>query len=191
MSKHVAVLMGGWSAEREISLRSGKACAEALVRLGFRVTRIDVGRDIATVLGTVKPDVALNVLHGRPGEDGTLQGILEILAIPYTHSGVMASAVAMQKDVAKVLFQAAEVPVPEGLVASRFEAAKRHMLPPPYVIKPIAEGSSVGVFIVNADHAHPPQELTREDWAYGEQLIVEKYIAGKELTCAVRGEEAF
>ena len=191
MSKHVAVLMGGWSAEREVSLRSGKACADAASRLGYRVTRIDVGRDIANVLTTVKPDAALNVLHGRPGEDGTLQGILEILAIPYTHSGVMASAVAMQKDIAKVLFRAAEVPVPEGLVASRFEVAKRHMLPPPYVIKPIAEGSSVGVFIVNADHAHPPQELTREDWSYGEQLIVEKYIAGKELTCAVRGEEAF
>jgi D-alanine-D-alanine ligase len=191
MSKHVAVLMGGWSAEREISLRSGKACAEAAARLGYRVTRIDVGRDIAAVLGTVKPDVALNVLHGRPGEDGTLQGILEILAIPYTHSGVMASSVAMQKDVAKTLFRAADVPVPEGMVASRFEIAKSHVLPPPYVIKPIAEGSSVGVFIVNADHAHPPQELTREDWGYGEQLIVEKYIPGKELTCAVMGDQAF
>src|SRR6266571_8486266 len=124
MSKHVAVLMGGWSAEREVSLRSGRACADALVRLGYRVTRIDVGRDIATVLGTVKPDVALNVLHGRPGEDGTLQGILEILAIPYTHSGVMASAMAMQKEVAKILFRAAGVPVPDGMVASRFDAAK-------------------------------------------------------------------
>ena len=124
MGKHVAVLMGGWSAEREVSLRSGKACADALVRLGYHVTRVDVGRDIATVLGTVKPDVALNMLHGRPGEDGTLQGLLEILAIPYTHSGVMASAVAMQKDVAKELLRAAEVPVPEGIVASRFDAAK-------------------------------------------------------------------
>ena len=95
MGKHVAVLMGGWSAEREVSLRSGAACADALVRLGYRVSRIDVGRDIATVLTAAKPDVALNVLHGRPGEDGTLQGMLEILAIPYTHSGVMASAVAM------------------------------------------------------------------------------------------------
>jgi D-alanine-D-alanine ligase len=190
MSKHVAILMGGWSAEREISLRSGKACAEALARLGYRVTRIDVGRDIATVLTTVKPDVALNMLHGRPGEDGTLQGVLEILAIPYTHSGVMASAVAMQKDVAKALFCAAEVPVPEGLVVSRFEAAKSHLLPPPYVIKPIAEGSSVGVFIVREDHTHPPQELTREDWAYGERMLVEKYIPGKELTCAVMGDAA-
>src|SRR6184192_1888350 len=109
MSKHVAVLMGGWSAEREVSLRSGKACAEALSRRGYRVTRIDVGRDIATVLTTVKPDVALNVLHGRPGEDGTLQGILEILAIPYTHSGVMASAVAMHKGYAKAIFRAAGI----------------------------------------------------------------------------------
>ncbi len=190
MSKHVAVLMGGWSAEREVSLRSGKACAEALTRLGYRVTRIDVGRDIATVLGTVKPDVALNVLHGRPGEDGTLQGILEILAIPYSHSGVMASAVAMEKDIAKVLLHAADVPVPEGLVATRAQAAVRHLIPPPYVIKPVAEGSSFGVFIVAEDHAHPPQELTRPDWAYGDRLIVEKYIPGKELTCAVMGEEA-
>ena len=190
MSKHVAVLMGGWSAEREVSLRSGKACAEALFRLGYRVTRIDVGRDIAAVLTTVKPDVALNVLHGRPGEDGTLQGLLEIAGIPYTHSGVMASAVAMQKDVAKTLFRAAGVPVPEGLIASRFEAARRHLLPPPYVIKPIAEGSSVGVFIVPADHPHPPQELNRQDWSYGDRVIVEKYIAGKELTCAIMGEEA-
>jgi D-alanine-D-alanine ligase len=190
MSKHVAVLMGGWSAEREVSLRSGRACADALERGGYRVTRIDVGRDIAAVLGTVKPDVALNVLHGRPGEDGTLQGMLEILGIPYSHSGVMASAVAMQKDIAKELLRAADVPVPAGLVASRFEVAKTHLLPPPYVIKPIAEGSSVGVFIVQEDHAHPPQELTRPDWAYGDRVIVEKFIRGKELTCAVMGDEA-
>jgi len=190
MSKHVAVLMGGWSAEREVSLRSGRACADALVRLGYRVTRIDVGRDIATVLGTVKPDVALNVLHGRPGEDGTLQGMLEILAIPYSHSGVMASALAMQKDVAKELMRAADVPVPEGLVASRLDVAKKHVLPPPYVIKPVAEGSSVGVFMVAEDHVHPPQELTRPDWAYGDRVIVEKFIPGKELTCAVMGDEA-
>lgn len=190
MSKHVAVLMGGWSAEREVSLRSGRACADALERSGYRVTRIDVGRDIAAVLGTVKPDVALNVLHGRPGEDGTLQGMLEILGIPYSHSGVMASAVAMQKDIAKELLRAADVPVPEGLVASRLEVAKTHVLPPPYVIKPVAEGSSVGVFIVQEDHAHPPQELTRSDWAYGDRLIVEKFIPGKELTCAVMGDEA-
>jgi D-alanine-D-alanine ligase len=190
MSKHVAVLMGGWSAEREVSLRSGQACAGALARLGHRVTPIDVGRDIATVLTQVRPDVALNVLHGRPGEDGTLQGMLEILAIPYTHSGVLASAVAMQKDVAKELLRAADVPVPEGLVALRFDAAREHLMRPPYVIKPIAEGSSVGVFIVPEDRAHPPQELNREDWAYGDRVIVEKFIPGKELTCAAMGDEA-
>ena len=190
MDQHVAVLMGGWSAEREVSLRSGKACADALARLGYRVTRIDVGRDIASVLNTVKPDVALNVLHGRPGEDGTLQGLLEIVGLPYSHSGVLASALAMQKDMAKAVMRAAGVAVPEGVVADRLEAAKQHLLPPPYVIKPIAEGSSVGVFVVTAEHAHPPQELTRDDWTYGDRVIVEKYIAGKELTCAVMGDEA-
>jgi D-alanine-D-alanine ligase len=190
MGKHVAVLMGGWSAERDVSLRSGAACAAALARLGYRVTQIDVARDIAAVLTEVKPDVALNVLHGRPGEDGTLQGMLEIIGVPYTHSGVLASALAMQKDMAKEILRAAGVPVPEGLVVSRFDAGSKHLLPPPYVVKPIAEGSSVGVFIVTEEHGHPPQELYREDWAYGDRVIVEKYIAGKELTCAIVGEEA-
>jgi D-alanine-D-alanine ligase len=190
MAKHVAVLMGGWSAEREVSLRSGKACADALIRAGYRVSSIDAGRDIATVLTATKPDVALNVLHGRPGEDGTLQGVLEILGIPYSHSGVLASAVAMHKVYAKALFRAADVPVAEDLVASRFDAAKRHLMPPPYVVKPIAEGSSVGVFIVTEDHPHPPQELYRDDWAFGEQVLVERYIPGKELTCAVLGDRA-
>lgn len=190
MSKHVAVLMGGWSAEREVSLRSGKACADSLQRGGYRVSRVDVGRDIASVLQTLKPDVAFNVLHGRPGEDGTLQGILEIQGIPYTHSGVMASSVAMEKDVAKVVMQAAGVPVPEGRVVTRQEAAKDHVLPRPYVLKPVAEGSSVGVFIVTEQHAHPPQELTRSDWSLGDRLLAEKYIPGKELTCAVMGDRA-
>ena len=126
--KHVAVLMGGWSAEREISLRSGKACADALERQGFRVTRVDVARDIASVLAATAPDVALNVLHGRPGEDGTIQGMLEIMRIPYSHSGVLASALAMQKDRAKVVMSAGGVPVPAGCVVSRFEAAKAHPL---------------------------------------------------------------
>ena len=154
--------MGGWSAEREVSLRSGKACADALERTGrYKVSRVDVDRDIAVTLRALKPDCALNVLHGRPGEDGTLQGMLEILGIPYSHSGVMASAVAIQKDIAKTVLKAAGVPVPGGMAVSRTEAAKAHLLPPPYVIKPVAEGSSVGVFIVREDHAHPPQELTR------------------------------
>jgi D-alanine-D-alanine ligase len=190
MAKHVAVLMGGWSAEREISLRSGKACAEALVRRGYRVTSLDVTHDIAAALTATKPDVALNVLHGRPGEDGTLQGLLEVLGIPYSHSGVLASALAMQKNYAKALFSACGIPVAEDRVVSRFEAAKSHVLPPPYVVKPIAEGSSVGVFIVTQEHPHPPQELYRDDWSFGDMVMVERYVPGKELTCAVLGDRA-
>jgi D-alanine-D-alanine ligase len=190
MTKHVAVLMGGWSAEREISLRSGKACADALEAQGYRVSRIDVDRDVAQVLAKLKPDVAFNVLHGRPGEDGTIQGILEIQRIPYTHSGVLASALAMNKAAARVVMAAAGVPVAEGGLVARAEAAKAHPMARPYVLKPVCEGSSVGVFIVTENHAHPPQELTRPDWPYGEWLIAEKYIPGMELTCAVMGEEA-
>ena len=189
-AKHVAVLMGGWSAERDVSLRSGRACADALRRGGYRVTEIDVTREIAAALSATKPDVALNVLHGRPGEDGTLQGLLELLGIPYSHSGVMASAVAMRKDFAKTLFRAAGVPVAEDVVASRFEAGKRHLMPPPYVVKPVAEGSSVGVYIVTEVHPHPPQELFRDDWPYGDTVMVERYVPGKELTCAVLGDRA-
>jgi D-alanine-D-alanine ligase len=172
--KHVAVLMGGWSAEREVSLRSG----------------VDVTRGVAATLAALKPDVALNVLHGRPGEDGTIQGLLEVMGIPYSHSGVLASSVAMHKEMTKVVLAAAHVPVPGGRVAHRLEAAKAHLLPPPYVIKPVAEGSSVGVFIVQKDQAHPPQELTRGDWALGDMMLVEPYIPGKELTCAVMGDRA-
>ena len=188
--KHVAVLMGGWSAEREVSLRSGKHCADALETQGYKVTRVDVQRDVAEVLARLKPDLAFNVLHGRPGEDGTMQGILEILRIPYTHSGVLASALAMDKPVAKQVMAAAGIPIPEGRVVSRAEAAKAHALTRPYVLKPVAEGSSVGVFIVTEEHAHPPQELTRPDWAFGDELLAEKFIAGLELTCAVMGERA-
>jgi D-alanine-D-alanine ligase len=189
-AKHVAVLMGGWSAEREVSLRSGRACAEAAEKRGYRVTKIDVGRDIGTVLQTLKPDVALNVLHGPPGEDGTIQGILEILGIPYTHSGVLASSMAMEKDVAKIMLKARGVPVPGGMVVSRHAAAKEHVLERPYVLKPVNEGSSVGVFIVTKEHQYPPQELTRDDWEFGDRLLAEPFIPGKELTCAVMGDKA-
>jgi D-alanine-D-alanine ligase len=189
--KHVAVLMGGWSAEREVSLRSGAACADALDRTGrYRVSRLDVTRDVAADLRALKPDVALNMLHGRPGEDGTIQGLLEILGIPYTHSGVLASSVAMHKELTKVILDGANVPVPGGMVVERHAAAKKHLLPRPYVIKPLAEGSSVGVFIVREDHAYPPQELTRADWQFGERVLVEPFIPGKELTCAVMGDHA-
>lgn len=190
MSKHVAVLMGGWSAEREVSLNSGAACANALESVGYRVTRIDVQRDIAAVLERIKPDVVFNALHGRVGEDGTIQGILEVMRIPYTHSGVLASALAMQKDKAKLMLAAAGVPVAHGVTVHRLEAAKRHVLPPPYVLKPVNEGSSVGVIIVREERSHPPQELTREDWAFSDYVLAEKYVAGRELTCAVMGDKA-
>ncbi len=190
MARHVAVLMGGWSVEREVSLSSGAACAAALESEGYRVTRIDVQRDVAQRLIELKPDVAFNALHGRFGEDGKIQGILEILGIPYTHSGVLASSLAIQKNMAKVVAAAAGVPVAHGVVISRFEAAKRHALPPPYVLKPVNEGSSVGVIIVKKDRTHPPQELARPDWPCGDVMLAEEFIAGRELTCAVMGDQA-
>ncbi len=188
--KHVAVLMGGWSSERPVSLASGKECADAAEQAGYRVTRIDVQRDIAEVLAKLKPDVAFNALHGPFGEDGTIQGLLEILGISYTHSGVLASALAMDKDKAKTVAAAAGLPVAEHRIVTRFAAAKEHALPPPYVVKPIAEGSSFGVMIVSKDQAHPPQSLGRDDWAFGDPVMVERFIPGRELTCAVQGEKA-
>jgi D-alanine-D-alanine ligase len=191
MTKHVAVLLGGISAEREVSLNSGAACVKALAAQGFRVTPVDVDRDIGRVLADLKPDVAFNALHGPYGEDGIIQGVLEMLCIPYTHSGVLASALAMRKDRAKDVLKAAGIPVAEGLTVDRLTAAKAHVLPPPYVVKPLAEGSSFGVLIVKEDALHPPQELTREDWAHGDEVLVEHYVAGRELTCAVIGDKAY
>ncbi|MFN3671123.1 MAG: D-alanine--D-alanine ligase [Bosea sp. (in: a-proteobacteria)] len=187
MTKHVAVLMGGWSVEREVSLSSGTSCAAALESVGYRVSRIDVQPDICGVLAELRPDVVFNALHGRFGEDGTIQGVLEILRIPYTHSGVLASALALRKDRAKTVAKAAGVPVAHGVTVSRFAAAKAHALPPPYVLKPVDEGSSVGVVIVKRDREHPPQEIARADWPCGEMLLAESFIAGRELTCAVMG----
>ncbi len=190
MSKHVAVLKGGWSNERPVSLASGKACAQALRNAGYTVTEIDVERDIAEVLTKLKPDVVFNALHGPFGESGMIQGLLELLQIPYTHSGVLASALAMDKHQAKIMLKAAGVPVTDHLILPRAEAAREHAMTPPYVIKPIADGSSFGVFIVKADQSHPPQEILREDWTGGEEIMVERYIPGRELTCAVMGDVA-
>ncbi len=187
---HVAVLMGGLSSEREVSLNSGAACAKALEGEGYKVTKLDVGRDVAAKLTEIAPDVCFNALHGRWGEDGCIQGLLETMGIPYTHSGVLASALAMHKERAKAVLREADVPVAESRVVSRSEAAKGHVMAPPYVIKPPAEGSSVGVYIVREDQANPPQELNSADWALGEELMVERFIPGRELTCAVMGEEA-
>jgi D-alanine-D-alanine ligase len=185
---HVAVLMGGWSVEREVSLRTGDFFVTHATACGYRVTPVDVQPDIATVLTQLRPDVVINGLHGRFGEDGTIQGLLEILRIPYTHSGVLASALAIRKDRAKTVVAAAGVPVAEGVTVSRFEAAARHVLTPPYVLKPVDEGSSVGIVIVKAGRAHPPQEVGRADWPCGEMLLAERFVAGRELTCAVIGE---
>ncbi len=184
---HVAVLMGGWSAERPISLKSGEAVAEALEGEGYRVTRLDVDRDVAVRLAEIKPDVAFNALHGRFGEDGCMQGILECLQIPYTHSGVLASAMAMHKERAKDIMKPAGVPVAEARVVTRAAAALVHALPPPYVVKPVDEGSSVGVLIVRPGMNGWAQAIL--DGGNAEELVmVERYIPGRELTCAVIGD---
>jgi D-alanine-D-alanine ligase len=190
MSKHVAMLMGGWSNERPVSLKSGTGCANALRNAGYRVTDVDVGRDVAEVLTQLKPDVVFNALHGPFGESGMIQGVLELLQIPYTHSGVLASALAMDKHQAKIVFKSVGIPVTDHIIADRAEVARAHVMEPPYVVKPIADGSSFGVFIVKAGTTHPPQELLREDWTMGEAVMVERYIPGRELTCAVMGDVA-
>lgn len=190
MSKHVAVLMGGVSSERPVSLSSGNACADALEAAGYRVTRVDVGYDVATVLAELKPDVAFNALHGPFGEDGTIQGILEFLQIPYTHSGVLASALAMDKAQAKIIAKAAGIPVSESKLMNRFDFTSRHPMKPPYVVKPVREGSSFGVVIVKEDQSHPPQVITSDEWRYGDYVMVERYVYGRELTCGVMGDVA-
>jgi len=187
--QHVAVLMGGLSSERPVSLSSGEACAAALEGEGYRVTRVDVGRDIAAVLADLNPDVAFNALHGPLGEDGAIQGILEYLAIPYTHSGVTASALAMDKQYAKTIAAAAGIPVAEELVVIRHDILVEHPMEPPYVVKPVTEGSSFGVVIVMEDQSHPPQILGAHDWPYSDRVMVERFIHGRELTCAVMGDE--
>jgi D-alanine-D-alanine ligase len=187
---HVAVLMGGWSAEREVSLRSGEACMAALRQAGFRVTGIDPKRDIAQMLAELSPDVVFNALHGRWGEDGTVQGVLETLAIPYTHSGVLASALAMDKPRAKDVFRAAGLPVAEHRLVDIETAATSHPMPAPYVVKPYNEGSSVGVHIVLLGSNAPAHALLDSRKLYGETVMVERFIPGRELTCAVMSEVA-
>lgn len=177
--------MGGWSSERPVSLSTGEECAKALEEEGFPVTRVDVDRNVAQVLADLKPDVAFNALHGPFGEDGCVQGILEFLNIPYTHSGVMASALAINKDRAKAVMKDADIPVANHRIMHRLEAAKAHPMDPPYVVKPVSEGSSFGVLIVTKDMEHPPQELYSDAWPYGDIVMVERFVAGRELTCAV------
>jgi D-alanine-D-alanine ligase len=185
--EHIAVIKGGWSPEREVSLVSGRDCAEALRGEGFEVTEIDAGRDLADQLLKIKPDAVFNALHGRWGEDGCVQGLLEILGIPYTHSGVRASAVAMDKEQSKIVFRNAGLPVAESKLVSREEAARGHVMDTPYVIKPYNQGSSVGVFIVREGENRPPAELASAKWDLGDVVMAERYIPGMELTCAVIG----
>jgi D-alanine-D-alanine ligase len=187
---HVAVLMGGLSPEREVSLVSGRECADAAERLGARVSRVDAGRDLAEVLTKLEPDVVFNALHGAWGEDGCVQGILETLQIPYTHSGVLASALAMDKAKAKAVLAAAGVVVPGGGLFDRRDVASRHVIEPPYVVKPNAQGSSVGVFRVLEGANTPPTEVGADDWTYGEEVMVEPFVAGRELCVTVMGEPA-
>jgi D-alanine-D-alanine ligase len=188
--EHVAVLLGGISPEREVSLVSGRECADALERLGARVSRVDAGRDIAAVLGRLEPGVCFNALHGAWGEDGCVQGVLETLQIPYTHCGVLASALAMDKAKSKAVMAAAGVPVPGGGLFNRFDAAREHVMAPPYVVKPNAEGSSVGVYLVFEGANSPPQDIVAPSWTFGEEVMIEPYIRGLELAVAVMDGKA-
>jgi D-alanine-D-alanine ligase len=185
-SARIAVLMGGRSAEREVSLVSGRECAAALRSEGFDVVEIDAGADLAQRLADVRPDVAFNALHGRWGEDGCIQGILEWLEIPYTHSGVLASALAMDKTRSKQVFAAAGLPVARGMLVDRKAAIAAHPMPPPYVVKPNNEGSSVGVYLVGVG-ANGPAQLSED---MPDQVMVEEYIPGRELTATVLGDRA-
>ena len=190
MTTTVAVLTGGWSPEREVSLSSGSECAKALRDRGYAVRMIDVGRDLRALLRALEPypDVIFNALHGIGGEDGTIQGVFELLSIPYTHSGVLASALAMHKPTAKAIFHDAGLPVVDGVVARPVELAHHDPLPAPFVVKPTNQGSSVGVRIVRVNDNSWREEVT--SWCFGEEVMVERFVPGRELTVAVMGDRA-
>jgi D-alanine-D-alanine ligase len=190
MSKRVAVLLGGISSEREVSLVSGAAVAEALRDTGYDVVEIDVGPDLIAVINALSPapDAVFNALHGRYGEDGCMQGTLDLLNIPYTHSGVLASALAMDKPMAKRLFEEVGIPCAKHVIAGREDVLAGNVMEPPYVVKPLNEGSSVGVHIVTDDVSN--SRLTDTQWTFGDKVMVEKYIPGREITVAVMGDRA-
>ncbi len=179
----VAVLLGGSSAEREVSLSTGRECAAALRGEGYDVIEVDAGRDLAMRLAEISPDVVFNALHGRWGEDGCVQGLLEWMRLPYTHSGVLASALAMDKEKSKAAYRAAGLPVADSRLACKDEIRARHVMSPPYVVKPYDEGSSVGVYLVHEAANGPPQ--VADDLP--EVLMVEAFIPGRELTVSVMG----
>lgn len=186
----IAVLMGGRSAERDVSLSSGAGVMKALADEGFDPVSVDPGQDLMGQLRDARPDAVFNALHGRFGEDGTVQGILEWMRIPYTHSGVLTSALAMHKERTKDVYRAAGLPVVKSIVADRKDAGSRHLMEPPYVIKPVNEGSSVGIYIIRKGDNRPPEELTRPEWTLSSEMMVEEFVPGRELTVSVMGERA-
>ncbi|MHA6720881.1 D-alanine--D-alanine ligase [Sphingomonas sp. RS6] len=189
---HIAVLMGGWSAEREVSLMSGAGVADALESLGYRVTRIDLDRNVAAKLAEAKPDVVFNALHGTPGEDGSVQGMLDLMGIRYTHSGMVTSVIAIDKQLTKQALVPHGIPMPGGRMVSREELYRQDPLPRPYVLKPVNEGSSVGVAIVTAESnvGNPIHPDARGPWQEFDALLAEPFIRGRELTTAVLGDQA-
>ncbi len=189
---HIAVLMGGWSAEREVSLMSGKGIAEALESLGHTVTRIDMGRDVAARLAEAKPDVVFNALHGTPGEDGTVQGMLDLMGLRYTHSGLVTSVIAIDKQLTKQALVPHGIPMPGGRIVRTESLYEADPLPRPYVLKPVNEGSSVGVAIVTdeANYGNPISRDAKGPWQEFDELLAEPFIRGRELTTAVLGDKA-
>jgi len=191
-SLHIAVLMGGWSAEREVSLMSGAGVADALESLGHRVSRIDMGRDLAAKLTELQPDIVFNALHGTPGEDGTVQGTLDLLGLKYTHSGLVTSVIAIDKQLTKQALVPHGIPMPGGRMVRSAELYQRDPLPRPYVLKPVNEGSSVGVAIVTdeGNMGNPISAQARGPWQEFDELLAEPFIRGRELTTAVLGDQA-
>jgi len=189
---HIAVLMGGWSAEREVSLMSGAGIAEALESLGHRVTRIDMGHDVATKLAEAQPELVFNALHGTPGEDGSVQGLLDLMGLTYTHSGLATSVIAIDKQLTKLLLVPAGIPMPGGRIVKSEELYARDPLPRPYVLKPVNEGSSVGVAIVtaNGNYGDPIGRDVKGPWQEFDELLAEPFVRGRELTTAVLGNRA-
>jgi len=190
---HVAVLMGGWSSEREVSLTSGNGVADALESLGHRVTRIDMDKQVALRLAEAKPDIVFNALHGTPGEDGSVQGMLDLMGLRYTHSGTATSVIAIDKELTKLVLVPHGIRMPEGKIVASKDLYVADPMPRPYVLKPINEGSSVGVAIVTADgnYGNPIGRDTAGPWQEFDQLLAEPFIKGRELTVAVLGDEAF
>lgn len=188
--KRIAILLGGWSSERPVSLVSGAACADAARRLGHDVAEIDATPDVYNQIKAAQPEVVVNALHGPWGEDGHVQAVMNLLNVPYTHSGVLASSLALDKARAKSVFRDAGLDIAHHVVTDRFTAAKDHVMAPPYVVKPIYEGSSVGVLIVREGENRPPVILGESAWTHGDLVMIEQFIPGREFTVAVRGDEA-